>query len=81
MLKLLWRLIELLDDNWGYSTPIQKRFEIGDVVRISKFKSSECKFDVGDNVTILETGSHDYLVRRNNVLDVLYQYELEPKKN
>ena len=77
MLKLLWKLLEYYDNNWGYTTPLQKRFEIGEFVRVSKFKTKECKFNVGDVVKILETGRHDYLISRNNILDVVYQFELE----
>ena len=35
MKKVLWFLLNIVDDNWGYSTPLQKRFKVGDRVKIS----------------------------------------------
>lgn len=77
MKKLLWKLIELLDNNWGYSTPLQKRFNIGDVVKISIHKKHDTTFKVGEEVKILETGRHDYLVSNlKGIKAIVYQFEL-----
>lgn len=40
MKALLWKLLERLDNNHGYSTPLQKRFKVGDRCRISTHKLS-----------------------------------------
>jgi hypothetical protein len=77
MKKLLWKLLEMIDDNHGYSTPLQKRFEIGDKVRISLNKEDSTTYITGETVTIIETGRHDYLVRNSKgVQHCVYQYEL-----
>lgn len=73
MRKLLWFLLELVDDNWGYTTPLQKRFKVGDRVKISR----DSKLTTHTPATIIETGRHDYLIKDdNNVLHVVYQFEL-----
>ncbi len=77
MKKLLWKLITILDNNWGYSTPLQKRFNIGDTVKMSIHKKSDTVFNVSEQVTILETGRHDYLVVNDKgVKAIVYQFEL-----
>lgn len=77
MKKLLWKLIELLDNNWGYSTPIQKRFNVGDKVKMSIHRKHDTAFNVGEEVTILETGRHDYLVvNKKGIKSIVYQFEL-----
>lgn len=77
MKKILWLLLQFFDNNWGYSTPLQKRFNIGDKCKISKHKSKENEFEVGEEVVIVETGRHDYLIKnQRGKLAVVYQYEL-----
>jgi len=74
MKKILWFLLERIDDNWGYSTPIQKRFKVGDVVKISPHSS---KLVTDTTVTILEFGRYDYLIEDDNLVKhVVYQFEL-----
>lgn len=77
MKKILWILFEWFDSNHGYSTPIQKRFRIGDKAKVSCFKINPDLL-IGEWVCILETGRHDYLVgdcigKKN----VVYHFELE----
>lgn len=77
--KVLWFLLSLVDDNWGYSTPLQKRFKIGDNVFISYINStkSEEGFPLSTPVKIIETGRHDYLVEnKEGKKQVVYQFEL-----
>ena len=76
MKKLLWKLLELVDNNWGYTTPIQKRFKIGDLVKISSHKTADAKFEIGSVAKILETGRHDYLIEQNGIKAVVYQFEI-----
>jgi len=77
MKKILWKLLEWSDNNWGYSTPLQKRFKIGDKCRISQHKTAYNPFDVSEEVVIIETGRHDYLVKNNNLeTAIVYQFEL-----
>lgn len=77
MKKILWILLQLFDNNWGYATPLQKRFNVGDKCKISKHKTKEIRFNIGEEVTIIETGRHDYLIKNQaGLLDVVYQYEL-----
>jgi hypothetical protein len=78
MKKILWFLLEKFDNNWGYTTPLQKRFKIGDIVKISHFKLYATQLEFGEQVTILETGRHDYLVENSKgVKAVVYQFELK----
>lgn len=77
MKKFLWFLLHAVDSNWGYTTPIQERFEIGHSVVISPFKLEHTSYVVGTKVTIIETGRHDYLVEDiNGVKCIVYQFEL-----
>jgi hypothetical protein len=76
MKKILWKLLERFDDNWGYTTPLQKRFEIGKKCFISAFKTNGTKFEIGEEVTVIETGRHDYLVENENGKAIVYQFEL-----
>ncbi len=77
MIKLLWWLLEIFDDNWGYSTSIQKRYKVGDKVLISSLQDSPCGFKVGQEVTIDEIGRHDYLIENSEYeLAVVYQHQL-----
>jgi hypothetical protein len=77
MKRLLWKLLEWFDSNHGYSTMIQKRFEIGESVRISMNKCNDTRYVVGEHVTIIETGRHDYLVQnKQGVKHCVYQFEL-----
>lgn len=66
-----------IDDNWGYSTPKQKRFKIGQVVKVSNKRSINSIFEIGDSVAIVETGRHDYLVGNEKGKECVYQFELE----
>lgn len=81
MKKLLWKILKLVDDNWGYESPHQERFEIGDEVRLSLFLLPEEKFGIGDIVTIIETGRYDYLIKhkKSGKLKCVYQQELDKK--
>lgn len=77
MKKLLWKLLKIIDDNWGYTTPIQERFHIGCKCKISNYKTEHTKFEIGEIVCIIETGRYDYLVQNNDgVKCVVYQFEL-----
>lgn len=77
MKNILWKLLEWLDDNHGYSTPIQKRFRAGDKVKVSIFKVN-ADILVGEPVLIIETSRHDYLVQDDDgKRSVVYQFELE----
>lgn len=76
MKKILWKLLELFDDNWGYSTPLQKRFKVGDKVKISPYKQCD-KIEVHEQVKIIEFGRHDYLIEKDNgEKAIVYQFEL-----
>jgi hypothetical protein len=77
MKKLLWKLLELVDNNWGYTTPLQKRFNVGDKCKISSFKTKYTPLEINDVVTIVETGRHDYLVTRADGITVaVFQFEI-----
>lgn len=77
MKKLLWKLLKLVDNNWGYSTPIQQRFKIGEKCRIHFCYTENTGFTPGETVTIIETGRHDYLVRNESGnQSCVYQFEL-----
>lgn len=78
MKKILWRLINFLDNNWGYSTPLQERFTIGENVTISKHKKEDTPFSIREKVTIVETGRHDYLVvNAAGKRWTVYQFEID----
>lgn len=78
MIKILWKLLEFFDSNWGYFTPLQKRFNVNDKCRISTLKTQYVPLEVGDLVTVIETGRRDYLVRREDgITVVVFQFELE----
>lgn len=73
MKRLLWFLLSKVDSNWGYNTPLQKRFKVGDRVKIS----THSKLIAHTPATILETGRHDYLIEDDNLVKhVVYQFEL-----
>jgi hypothetical protein len=77
MKKIIWKLLEMIDNNHGYSTPLQKRFKIGENVRISFAKLNDTSFTTGEIVTIIQTGRHDYLVKNlQGVKQCVYQFEL-----
>lgn len=76
MKNLLWKLLEIVDNNWGYTTPIQQRFKVGDKCKIH-FCYENTGFTPGETVTIIETGRHDYLVRsESGIQRCVYQFEL-----
>jgi len=67
----------MIDNNHGYSTPLQKRFKIGENVRISFDKRNDTPYITGEIVMIIETGRHDYLVKNlKGVKRCVYQFEL-----
>ena len=75
---ILWKLLSWADDNWGYSTPLQKRFKPGDKKRISAYKLQDTQLEFREDVIILERGRHDYLVENEQGQKaVVYQFELE----
>ena len=78
MKKVLWFLLRSLDNNWGYSTPIQERFNLGEKRKISHFHQKQGNvFSIGEEVTIIETGRHDYLVENSDgTRCCVYQFEL-----
>ena len=77
MKKLLWKLLEMVDNNHGYSTPLQKRFEIGEALRISSNKCKSTPYPTYEFVVVIETGRHDYLVENSEgVKHCVYQFEL-----
>lgn len=70
--------MRIFNNNWGYTTPVQKRFKIGYKSTISKNKDIETPFAIGEKVVIIETGRHDYLVENNSgIKAVVYQFELD----
>jgi hypothetical protein len=76
MKNLLWKLLEMVDNNWGYTTPIQQRFKVGDKCKIH-FCYENTGFTPGETVTIIETGRHDYLVENESgIKSCVYQFEL-----
>jgi len=76
MKKLLWFLLSKVDNNWGYSTPLQKRFKVGDRVKISTH-SRLIELIPHTQATIIETGRYDYLIEDDNLVKhVVYQFEL-----
>lgn len=78
MKRILWWLMELIDNNHGYSTPIQKRFRVGDKKMVSPFVLRQTALKQGETVTIIETGRHDYLVlSENGKKEIVYQFEIE----
>lgn len=78
MKRILWWLMELIDNNHGYSTPIQKRFRVGDKKMVSPFVLRQTALKQGEIVTIIETGRHDYLVlSENGKKEIVYQFEIE----
>jgi hypothetical protein len=73
MKKILWFLLSKVDDNWGYSTPLQKRFKVGDRVKIS----IHSKLIAHTPATIIQFGRHDYLIEDDNLKKhIVYQFEL-----
>ena len=50
---------------------------IGDKYKISRNKTKEIRFEIGEIVHIIETGRHDYLVENDKgIKDLVYQFEL-----
>ena len=79
MKKILWKLLKLVDSNWGFTTPIQERFKVGDKCNISIFyiKNEFSELNTGEEVTIIETARYDYLVEKNlGKKSIVYQFEL-----
>jgi hypothetical protein len=78
--KSLKNLFIKINENHGYTTPIQDRYKKGDKCIITKEKLGDNIFPVGTEVTILETGRHDYLVENKGKRMCVYQFELELKE-
>lgn len=81
MKKILWFLLELFDNNHGFSTPIQKRFKVGDICQISDdYKWYDFSpFKPGEKVRIIETARHDYFIEsieNSKKKEIVYQFEL-----
>lgn len=73
MKRLLWFLLNKIDNNWGYSTPLQKRFKVGDRVKIS----IHSKLKAHTPATIIETNRHDYLIVDDYLQrHIVYQFEI-----
>lgn len=78
MKTIFWKLLKLFDSNYGYITPLQKRFKIGDECKISHNKTIDTKFEIGEIVYIIENARYDYLIQNNNGMrEVVYQFELD----
>jgi len=76
-----FKLTVNLVNNDGYETQKQKRFKPNDIVVITTLRKDETPYKVGEIVTILENGRHDYLVINNNGLkSIVYQFELKNKE-
>ena len=80
--KLLWLILPLVDDNWGYTTPIQKRFKVGDKCFITYRPDTRIgDFPLATPVTIVEFGRHDYLVKNNQgKMQIVYQFEIGKRR-
>ncbi len=77
MKNLLWWFYDLVTNNRGYVTPKQKRFEVGDVVRISTFCLNN-KLKPGEMVVVIENSRYDYLVESfNGEKYIVFQFELD----
>jgi hypothetical protein len=76
MKKILWFLLSKVDDNYGYSTPLQKRFKVGDRVKISNILVHS-ELTPNTPATIIETKRYDYLIEDDNLKKhIVYQFEL-----
>ena len=70
-------------DNWGYSTPLQKRYKVGDIVEIvepdNPPETRLHKFEVGTKAKIIENGRHDYLIEEVETgrLAIVYQHDVK----
>lgn len=56
MKKLIWKILEMIDDNHGYSTSRQRRFEVGDKCKISSHKKTILNLILGKKLQLLKTG-------------------------
>ena len=73
MKNILWFLLKMVDYNWGYSTPLQKRFKVGDRVKIS----IHSKLIAHTPATIIQFRIHDYLIEDDNLQKhIVYQFEI-----
>lgn len=71
--NLLYFIIECLDSNNGYSTSVQKRFKVGEKVKISTHSG----LIAHTPATIIETGRYDYLIEDDNgEKHIVFQFEL-----
>jgi hypothetical protein len=75
MKNILWSLL-YADNNWGYTTQLQRRFKVGDIVKIAHNKTIENKFEVDSVAKIIETARHDYLIEQNGIKIIVYQFEI-----
>mgnify|MGYP003644057011 FL=1 len=76
MKNILWSLLYAIDNNWGYTTQLQRRFKVGDIVKITSNKTIENKFEVDSVAKIIETARHDYLIEQNGIKIIVYQFEI-----
>jgi hypothetical protein len=71
--KILWTLLKMFDNNWGYSTPLQFRFKVGDRVKIS----THSDLIYNTPATVIEFGRYDYLIEDDNgERHIVYQFEI-----
>jgi len=78
MLTILWWLLEKVDSNWGYTTPVQKRFKPGQKCKISNFQRiQDIRFQINSEVTVIEDARHDYLISNSmGEYAIVYHFEL-----
>jgi hypothetical protein len=76
MKNILCSLLYAIDNNWGYTTQLQRRFKVGDIVKITSNKTIENKFEVDSVAKIIETARHDYLIEQNGIKIIVYQFEI-----
>jgi hypothetical protein len=57
------------ENEWGYSTPKQLRYNVNDKVLLIR---------TGEIYTVIETGRHDYLISNKDGENlIVYQYEIK----
>ncbi len=71
--NIIWYLLSKIDNNLGYNTPLQKRFKVGDRVKIS----THSKLIAHTPATIIECERCDYLIEDDNLQKhIVYQHEI-----
>lgn len=77
MKKFFWFLLKIFDDNRGYFTPIQERFCVGQQCEISRHKTINNIFNIGDKVKVIDIARYDYLVENEKGYRcIVYSFEL-----